>query len=142
VKEILFFYIWLGGGLIVSLVSNQFDSLLKAVLPSGGDGFLFLLLTYIFGVVILYLVVKYMVLWIEGRYELGNKKRLLKSTFNIFLAWSLVGIVVTFLGLSAIDKSNYLLIVSFIVGYVFQLAVLYVALNRYLKIKYFKNHEE
>jgi hypothetical protein len=128
-------YIWFWGGLITSFVSNWLGDFLKAMLPS--DGVLFLVLIYIFDVVILYLVVKYMISWIEARYELSNKKKLLKSTFNIFLAWSLVGIVIAFLGLTATDKSNYPLIISFIIGYILQLVALHFVLNRYLKIKYF-----
>lgn len=130
-------YIWFWGGFITLFVTNWFSHLLKTVLSSDGGSILYTVIIYIFDIIVLYLVVKYMIGWIEGRYELTNKKKLVKATFNIFLAWSLVEIVIAYFALSVTDRTNTTLLVLTILGIASQLIAVYVSLNRYLKIKYF-----
>ena len=130
-------YIWFFGGLIDSFVSGRFSDLLKSFLSSDGYSILYMSIIFIFNLVLLYFTVKYVILWVGKRYEFGNTRKLLKVTFNLFLAWSLVGIVFSYLTLSLPDKANIPLVTYSILGYAFQLIVLYVSLNRFLKIKYF-----
>ena len=99
----------------------------------------------IFNMVLLWLVVKHIIIWIEKRYQLGDRKKLFKSTFNIFLTYSLLEVGIVIWGLSATDfykQPDYagtrLLIYSGLESAA-QLLVLYISLNRYLKIKYFKS---
>jgi len=92
-------YVWFWGGLIVSFVSNLFNSLLKNIIPSNGGGILYLVILYIFNVVVLYIVVRYVIIWVENKYELGDRKKLFNAAFNIFVVWSLLGIGAAYWGL-------------------------------------------
>ncbi len=130
-------YIWFWGGLITSFISNAFVDLLEKIFPNQNE-MVYLVPMFIFDALIIYLVIKYMMSWLRKKYEMGDKKKLFKPIFETFIAWSLLGMGFMYWELSPVEKTNIPLLVLYVFGWVIELLVLYVALNRYLRIKYYK----
>lgn len=129
-------YIWFWGGLITSFTSNWFGDFLKIIF-SNENGMVYMAIMLIFDVIILCLMIKYIVAWLRNKYEMGDKKKLFKLTFETFMVWSLLGIGLAYWGSSAAEKANTSFLVFSVLGYVVQLIALYITLNRYLRIKYY-----
>ena len=130
-------YLWFWGGLIVSFITGWFDDLLKFFFPNENNvGYMAIML--IFNLVILYLMVKYVVVWLRNRYEFGNTKKLLKITFEIFVVWSTVGMGLAYWGLSPLERADPSSLIFFILEYLIELLVFYISLNKYLRIRYYK----
>lgn len=130
-------YIWFWGGLITSFASNLFIGFLEIIFPNQNEMVYFAPM-FIFNAVIIYLVIKYMISWLRKKYEMGDKKKLFKSIFETFVVWSLLGMGFMYWELSPVEKTNIPLLVLCVFGWIVELSVLYVALNRYLRIKYYK----